>query len=213
MISLVPIFVAGFWVPYLSLFPRFDPSLTPPVHAHAIFLFGWLALLIAQPIAIRSGAFKVHRTLGRLSYVLFPLVVVTAIAMMVKAYGEDVSAKVAVARALENQFLSAAQMLLLVAAYAGAILAIRRGNVATHMRFMICIAFILLPAGLARTFGYWLNFPQSLSQTICLGVIDACLVGLVLFDRSRKATSWPFAVMLGAYLVIEAAWFGMGRPI
>lgn len=213
MISLVPIFVAGFWVPYLSLFPRFDPSLTPPVHAHAILLFGWLALLIAQPIAIRSGAFKVHRTLGRLSYVLFPLVVVTAIAMMVKAYGEDVSAKVAVARALENQFLSAAQMLLLVAAYAGAILAIRRGNVAIHMRFMICIAFILLPAGLARTFGYWLNFPQSLSQTICLGVIDACLVGLVLFDRSRKATSWPFAAMLGAYLVIEAAWFGMGRPI
>ncbi len=104
-------------------------------------------------------------------------------------------------------------MLLLIAAYAGAILAIHHRNVATHMRLMICIAFVLLPARLARTFGYRFNLPQSLSQTICVGVIDACLIGLIVFDRSRKATTWPFAAMLGAYLVIEACWFGMGRPI
>jgi hypothetical protein len=31
LLALLPIFIAGFWIPYLSEIPAFDPSITPPV--------------------------------------------------------------------------------------------------------------------------------------------------------------------------------------
>ena len=39
LLALLPIFIAGFWIPYLSEIPAFDASITPPVHIHAVLLF------------------------------------------------------------------------------------------------------------------------------------------------------------------------------
>jgi hypothetical protein len=81
LLALLPIFIAGFWIPYLSEIPVFDPSITPPVHVHAVLLFGWISLFI-QPLAIRYGAFSAHRLLGRASYVVMALnlLIATAVA-------------------------------------------------------------------------------------------------------------------------------------
>ena len=45
LIVLVPIFIAGFWIPYLSEIPHFDESITAAVHIHAAsaVLLSWLA--------------------------------------------------------------------------------------------------------------------------------------------------------------------------
>ena len=40
--------------------------------------------------------------------------------------------------------------------------AVRRDIIDTHWRLIVCIVFLLLPAGLSRAFGYWLEFPQVL---------------------------------------------------
>ena len=64
LVALLPIFVAGFWIPYLSQIPRFDESITTAVHIHAALLFCFLVLLIVQPLAIRYKAFSTHRILG-----------------------------------------------------------------------------------------------------------------------------------------------------
>jgi hypothetical protein len=91
LLALPLIFVAGFWIPYLSEIPRFDPSITAPVHLHALLLFAWVVLLVVQPLAIRSGAFPLHRILGRISYALMPLIVVSAVAMIHKEYHEHLA--------------------------------------------------------------------------------------------------------------------------
>jgi len=56
LLALPLIFVAGFWIPYFSEIPRFDPSITVPVHVHAVLLFAWIVLLVVQPLAVRTGA-------------------------------------------------------------------------------------------------------------------------------------------------------------
>ena len=91
LLALPLIFVAGFWIPYLSEIPRFDPSITVPVHLHALLLFAWVVLLVVQPLAIRRGAFNLHRVLGRISYVLMPLIVASAVAMLYKEYHEHLA--------------------------------------------------------------------------------------------------------------------------
>jgi hypothetical protein len=147
------IFVAGFWVPYLSVFPHFNPSTTVPVHIHALLFFAWVVLLVIQPLAIGHGALNLQRALGRISFVMMPL------------------------------------------------------------RYMICISLVLLPAGLARTFGYWFDVGQSLSQTYCLVIIDLCLMGLVWLDRSRQLVARPYIRALAAYFTIDGIWIALGRPI
>jgi O-antigen/teichoic acid export membrane protein len=211
--ALLPIFVAGFWIPYLSQVPRFDPAITLPIHLHAFLLFAWVVLLVAQPLAIRNGAMGLHRVLGRISYVLMPLIVVSAAAMILKEYHEHLAGGMRPGAALAGEFLSACQLALLAIFYCSAISHIRRYEVAAHMRRMICIALVLLPAGLARTFGYWFDVRQSLSQTYCLTVIDLCLIGLIWFDRNRRLAARPYVQALAAYIVVEAFWVALGRPV
>ncbi len=213
LLVLVPVFVAGFWIPYLSEIPHFDATITLAVHIHAVLLFSFLILLIVQPLAIRYKAYATHRLLGKISNVIIPLALVFSVAMLWKEYHEHLADGMTAALARNAEYLSTVQMLLLGVLYGVAVSAIRRRNVALHMRCMISIALVLLPAGLARTLGYWFNVRQSVSQMVCLLLIDALLLGLILLDRRRKVAARPYAVVLATYAVIEVIWIGLGRPV
>jgi hypothetical protein len=210
---LLPIFIVGFWIPYFSQIPHFDESITAAVHIHALLLFSFLVLLIVQPLAIRYNAFSTHRTLGKLTNVLIPFALVFSVLMLWKEYHEHLSAGATIGAARNAEFLSAVQLLLFGALYGVALAAIRQRDIATHMRCMICIALVVLPAGLARIFGYWLNVRQSWSQAICLVVIDVSLLALILFDIRRRSSFRVYAVVLSVYTVIEALWLALGRPV
>ena len=213
LFALLPIFIAGFWIPYLSEIPHFDESITPAVHVHAVLLFCFLGLLIVQPLAIRYKAFSTHRILGKLSNILIPFVLVFSVAMLWKEYHEHLTGGATIEAARDAEFLSAAQLLLFGTLYGVAIASIRRRDIATHMRCMICIALVLLPAGLARTLGYWFGIRQSWSQTVCLVLIDASLLALIAFDTRRRLAPRPYTLVLFAYVLIEAVWITLGRPV
>jgi hypothetical protein len=213
LLVLLPIFVAGFWIPYFSQIPHFDASITTAVHVHAVLLFSFLLLLVVQPLAIRQKAFSTHRILGKLSNVLIPFILIFSVAMLFKEYQEHLSDGATANFARNAEFLSFIQLLLFGTLYGLSIASIRRRDVATHMRYMICIALVLLPAGLARTMGYWFRIRQSPSQTACLILIDVLLLGLIAFDRSRQLKARPYSAVLLTYVVIEAFWFALGRPI
>jgi hypothetical protein len=178
-----------------------------------MLLFGWVGLLVLQPLTVRSNLYGLHRILGKTSYILLPLILIFGLAMLRKEYEEHLATGMPVAGALKAEYLSTVQLTLIGAFYCLAILRIRRRNVAEHMRYMICIALALLPAGLARTLGYGFDVSQSNSQFTCLALIDFSLILLIIVDRRRHAPSQPFAVALAAYLVIEAGWLYMGRPV
>jgi phosphotransferase system glucose/maltose/N-acetylglucosamine-specific IIC component len=207
------IIVAGFWIPYFSQIPKFDSSITTAVHIHALLLFAWVGLLVIQPLTIRNRAFSIHRILGKASYVLMPLIVLFAIAMLGKEYREHLASGMTVVAARSAEYLSTIQVTLFAAFYGLAIARIQKRDIAEHMRYMICIALVLVPAGLARTLGYWFGVNQSASQTVCLGLIDLCLISLIVFDRRRQYAARPYVVALAAYVIVEAGWFALGRPV
>jgi hypothetical protein len=207
------IVAAGFWVPYFSQIPTFDSSITTAVHIHALLLFAWVALLVIQPLTIRNKAFSIHRILGKASYVLMPLILFFAIAMLRKEYQEHLAGGMTLAAARSAEYLSTIQATLFVFFYVLAIARIKKRDIAEHMRYVICIVLVLLPAGLARTLGYWFGVSQSSSQTLCLALIDVCLISLILFDRRRQYSARPYVVALAAYFIVEAGWFALGRPV
>jgi hypothetical protein len=213
LVVLPLILIAGFWIPYFSEIPTFEPSITTAVHVHALLLFAWVALLVIQPLAIRSKSITLHRTLGKASFVLIPFILASGLAMLHKEYQEHLAGGMTTVRAWQAEYLSSVQLALVAAFYCLAIFRIQRGNVAEHMRYMICIALVLLPAGLARTLGYWFEVSQSDSQLACLALIDFCLVSLIIMDRRRRASTQPYAIALAAYLIIETGWLSLGRPV
>lgn len=213
LLALQPIFIAGFWIPYFSQFPQFDATITTAVHIHAILLFLFLGLLIFQPLAIRYKAFSIHRSLGKLTNFLMPFILIFSVAMLWKEFHEHLADGASIKTARNDEFLSAVQLLLLACLYGLALSSIRSRNVAAHMRYMICIVLVVLPAGLARTLGYWFNFRQSTSQTICLALIDIFLAALIVFDNRSARPVKPYLATLMTYLVIEAIWLSLGRPV
>ena len=213
LLALLPIFIAGFWIPYLSEIPAFDPSITLPVHIHAVLLFAWIALLVFQPLAIRYRAISAHRFLGKASYVVMALIVPFTLAMIWKEYHEKLSDGISIISALQAEFVSAAQLVVTVAMYVLAIVRIQKRDVPAHMRYMICIALFLLPAGLARTLGYWFGLRQVTSQTISLAVIEACLGALIAFDIRRQLNARPYVVAFLAYNATAVVWISLRRPV
>ncbi len=207
------IIVAGFWIPYFSQIPKFDSSITTAVHIHALLLFAWVGLLVIQPLTARNGAIAIHRILGKTSYILMPLVVVFSVAMLRKEHQENLAGGMNETAARSAEYLSTIQVMLLAAFYGLAIARIRKRDIAEHMRYMICIALVLLPAGLARTLGYWFGVNQRASQTVCLALIDLCLISLIVFDRRRHLGARPYVAALATYIVVETGWLALGRPV
>ena len=66
----------GFYHPYTSQFPKFVDK-TNIIHIHGILLMSWLCLLVIQPFLISTGRTQLHRTIGKSSYVLGPLIILT----------------------------------------------------------------------------------------------------------------------------------------
>ena len=131
---------------------------------------------------------------------MIPFALAFSVVMLRKEYHEHLTGGATVGVARNAEFLSAAQLLLFGALYGISIASIRRRDVATHMRCMICIVLVLLPAGLARTLGYWFLVRQSWSQTICLALIDTLLLALIAFDMRRRLAARPYALVLFAYV-------------
>jgi hypothetical protein len=115
------IIVAGFWIPYFSQIPTFNASITTTVHIHAFLLFGWVALVVVQPLAIRSKALLLHRVLGKASYVLMPFIVLFSVAMLRKEYQENLASGMNVPSARSAEYLSTIQVTLFAVFYGLAI--------------------------------------------------------------------------------------------
>lgn len=71
------ILLSGFWIPYFSLIPHFDPAFTTAADINAGQLCAGVGLIGVEPLAIRNKAISVHRVLGNASYALMPLIVVS----------------------------------------------------------------------------------------------------------------------------------------
>jgi uncharacterized membrane protein len=214
LLGLPAVMIVGFWIPYFSALPNsFSATTTWTVHVHAVLLFTWVMLLVVQPLAIRAHSYTVHRALGKLSLVLVPLIALFAALMVRKEYLENLAAGKSLSAARNGELLSAVQLTVLVALFVFAVRAIRRGQIDAHMRAMICIALVLLPAGLARTLGYWFDIPQRTAQSASLLFIVGSLLTLMLYDRSLHAPSRPYPQTLAWYLLLGIFWVSLGRPV
>jgi hypothetical protein len=207
------VFVAlGFYYPYFSLFPDFK-SINLIVHIHAIALFMWLVILIVQPLLIRYHKYKTHKIFGRLTYFLLPIVIISMIGVIRQGYVRGIEEKMTSSQSLKIQFTNIAGIFSFLIYYSLAIINILKGNVALHMRYMICLFLEFIPPTVGRTLGYWFDIRQIYTYSISILLSALVLVFLIMSDKKRGADYTPYIVALSLYLVVYGIWQALGHPI
>ena len=137
----------AFWPTY---FTRIDAIPTYHFHLHGIVMLLWIALLVSQAFLIRAKRRPLHRKLGKLSYVLAPLVIAASLHLLhFRLSGIPPS------QLQESAFYFVALIVNALVAFAvlyGLAIAYKR-NAAMHARYMISTVFPLFTPVTDRIIG------------------------------------------------------------
>lgn len=204
--ALLAVAVFAFWPSY---FARLPAGPTVYMHVHAGLMLAWMGLLVVQPLLIRERRAGLHRRLGKLSYGLAPLAVVSALLLAHSRFAPMPS--VEFAAAAPSLYLPLAATLLFALAYGLAIA--WRDVPALHARFMICTALPLIDPIVARILG--LRLPplpdDRLYPLIGYGLTEVVLLALLVLDRRARRGRAAFPLMLAVFVVVHAGAFTLAH--
>src|SRR5688500_6184127 len=71
---------------YTTYFTTLFHGHLPIIHIHFVLVMLWIAMLITQPFLIKFKKLSTHRLLGKVSYVLVPLLLISAFLMIRISY-------------------------------------------------------------------------------------------------------------------------------
>jgi hypothetical protein len=192
-LGLIPLVLLGFWKSYFSKFFEETSGLTWYMHFHAILMTAWVALLILQPVLIKEKKVKIHRLVGKFSYLLVPLILVSMLLLIHKAGNM---------KPVERQtFVDASFGLLGLfvfgACYVTAV--INRKRTAIHARAMVGTGLALLDPTLMRILGPF-SFPLGFFMAV--GIILGTFIFLIVLERKQASGRWVFPSLLSIYFII-----------
>lgn len=190
LLLLIPLIFGGFYKTYFQPFPNFTKNIDAYIHIHAIIAATWVAILIVQPFLIVQKKVALHRTVGKLSYVVFPLLIISFIPRIIKTYNAGDFAYL---------FFPLGDGSLLILFYALAIYYKRK--TAKHMRYMIASALVLLGPTVGRIGPTLLGWSELLTQNVQYGIIYFILISLILYDRKNKRKFQPYLVAIAGFII------------
>lgn len=192
-----------FWPSYLSL-PRSASSTY--THFHALTATLWMLLLITQPILVRGGRIRLHRTLGKVSWVLGPVFIVAALLLAhSRIVGIDGDRY-----AIQTYILWLQISLTAVFALCWALAMARRRHTAVHARFMVGTALTLIDPIVIRGL-FWIDSAPGFNyQWLTFGLTDLVLLVLIAAERKAPTGRWVFPCLLAAFVLSQIpALFGL----
>jgi hypothetical protein len=209
---------AGFYTTYFTRI--FEP--TPAIiHIHFVLMALWLAMLIAQPFLIKYKKLPLHRLLGKLSYILVPLVLFTGFLLARNEYYRKLAR-------FSDEVLSGlkpyTQEEILQLAASGPIaifyiawfvifyfLAIKnRRKSPKHARYMLATALTLTGPTVDRILGIHFGLESIAgisSYIVSFLMIDFILGGLLYLDYRNKRDTRALWTCLLVYFVGQILYF------
>jgi hypothetical protein len=192
----------GFYIPYTSKFPIFTDK-TNMIHIHGALVMAWLCLLVLQPLLIATGRAQLHRTIGKVSYVLGPLVIITLFLIgrssFNRSFGSFPEKEMLATMVLDVRgFLSFALF--------WALAMINRKNSSSHMRYMIATGILAIGPGLGRglMFQLGVGFHEALTITDILEIAFPAI--FLAYDIYKGRDYRPWLIVLIVMVVGALLW-------
>jgi hypothetical protein len=209
IITLITMIHIGFYNSYIKFFPRFEPGSIGAfgpidfnwiMHVHGMAMMSWVFMLLVQPVLIRIGRKDLHRRVGKLSYVVAPLVVIS---IYLANYDAFHKALATIGETQAVAFLSLTFPGLIYFAVLYGLAMFYKNNTGLHMRFMCSTAFLFIPPALDRALIHYFQLPgYDVGSNIQLGIIAA----VVIFDSIKTKKLSPFLLVFCFELLHKILW-------
>lgn len=194
------IFIAahiGFYQKYIALFPSFT-KVSTVTHFHATLMFLWLALLVLQPVLIFNRQQKAHRLIGRLTYIIAPLLVASMVLITNQGYFSKITRLSPVesyaSLSVNIPDFFAFSILYVLAVYF-------RKKTDWHARYMIATSFPIMGAAFVRVLMRNLEVPRNTAFDLVMFISEAVCIAFILGDiKTKKYKPWLVTLLI---LVVE----------
>jgi hypothetical protein len=212
--------IAGFYTTYFSVLFQPRPTI---IHIHFVLMAMWIGMIITQPFLIKYKKRALHRTIGKASYVLVPLLLITAFLMMRMGYYRDINNLQEQAAKGLNHFTEAE---ILKQASADAPIAfiyfswfalfyclaiINRHHSSSHARYMLATALTLTGPTVDRIIGIDLKIETIAgfisSYIVSFIIIDVLLALLLMNDYRHKRPVKTLVTCLGIYITGQVLYY------
>ena len=212
IILLLLLLQIGFYKTYVRHFPNFQDYITPNgrkfhfswiKHFHGMMMMGWVLMLLLQPVLILKGKIKWHHRLGRLSYILAPLVLLSLWLITHERFYEFLQRQ-GYDAAVAHLSLNFPNIIFFALLYSLAIYYRKRSPL--HISFMCGTGILLIGPGLARILITYFDFTPDNSVTIAKVVMVAIPLIIAIADSMRKKTISPFTVVTAVMIVNAILW-------
>lgn len=200
--------VLAFWSSYYSILGQ---EMTFYVHFHGVFMTLWCLMLIAQAILIRIKKYRIHTIVGKASYLIFPILLVSTILLI----------HATIRKSPEVNFGTYFSMSLMV--NASVVLAIiyglgiySRKDRFTHARYMVCTIFPLFTPIIDRIIYKYINpmveFAPKLEGFPVVPffgflLADILVIGLAIWDWKIHHRKDVFLIVLALLLIYHTSLF------
>lgn len=198
----------AFWGSYYSL-PGNPMSFY--VHFHGIFMTFWCLILIAQALLIRFKKYHLHQLLGKASYLIFPILVISTILLIHATLRK--SEMVDLGTYLSMALMVNATIVLVIIYGLGMIF---RKDRFTHARYMVCTIFPMFTPLTDRIIYNYIpglvNFAPKLEGFPVVPffgflLADLIVIGLAIWDWKTHKRKDVFLIVLGLLLVYHVSLF------
>ena len=183
----------------VAFYPRYLTVITSPLpwymHAHFVLMIIWMSMLFLQPRFVGKKDFAKHRALGRVSYLLVPLILISSYLMIRFGYyrilaelqeSGTMTADEAMFQARINIGLGPISFFALLIFYPLAI--VFRKNPQVHATYMVGTALSIVGPILDRALyqiADWYRFPTYPFEYVSFFLVDMVLVVLLVSNYQK----------------------------
>lgn len=212
LLLLIPLTLIGFWPTYFS---KLSDSLPSVFHIHAFFMTVWIALALAQPLLIYHKKTRWHKTVGRLSYWIMPMVFIAVYLMIRHSYYNELERMSSVEirnkynltdseiyqYAAAYQIKALIDLLWLIIFYTLAI--VNRKRMLAHATYMVAAIFTLLGPTLDRVIGQVLGYYEKpfmgFAEYAVFVITLLFFLSLLIFQKRKGYSTIPSTVCFSIY--------------
>jgi hypothetical protein len=203
LLLLIPIAFLGFYKSYFSQIPNFSEKITGVFHYHVGIASIWVLMLIVQPLFIINKRHDLHRLMGKASYIVFPLLILSFLFLLYKNFTSD----------KPRPDTNAIGDIILLVLFYGLAMYNRKRSIAKHMRYMIGSATVFLDPTLGRIYILLLGIPPIIAINLVYVTVFLIIGTLIYFDKKNGKDYTPYKYILwawlGHYLLVVAPIFLM----
>jgi hypothetical protein len=154
-------------------------------------------MLIVQPILIARKKYALHRRLGKGSYLLFGLLILSFVPQIIKVIKRESDYRVL--------FFPLADIALLITFFVLAM--INKRNITRHMRYIIAGALVFLGPTLGRMGPLLFGWGDFFTQNILYAIVYTILICLLVYDQKKLKRNPAYLVAMGMFFLHQMTFY------